>query len=457
MNSVVFTSFIVPLFLIACIGVLQSRKVRTLNSYLLADRKTQLFSLVATLVMTEFNTATLISFSSAGLYAHWWALTLPLVFLLGLLFYAFVVAKKWKEFNGISLSHFFRDRYSLQLSKMVSVILFLAMAGFCATYIKSITIIFAPFLPQCSQWVVSAILVLLALFMTLRGGLIAIIRTDIMSFAIILFFLPLLCYYAYQLPTQSTPTFLTLSQMQAGLPPKFVCSLIFLTMFSYIVAPWYGQKVISAHSPKIAMKAVAIAAVIIFILYSLGVLAVRQLSVKGIILTNPEQALPYLVQYALPFSLQGVGYATLFLTTATTLTGVWSAMVTMLLTTSDKRALKFGLGLTTCCALLTYLLANLFVDKILSKMILANIPVVALSFALLAGFYWPKANTKGAYISIITGLIWGFGCYFYYGEENIYTWAWAVYGIPLIFISGLLGSKIEWNWNGVRLILNLLR
>ncbi|NGX60270.1 MAG: hypothetical protein KR126chlam3_01441, partial [Chlamydiae bacterium] len=47
-------------------GMYKSAKVQTESTYLIADRKTGLFPLIATLVMTEFNTATLISFSSLG-------------------------------------------------------------------------------------------------------------------------------------------------------------------------------------------------------------------------------------------------------------------------------------------------------------------------------------------------------------------------------------------------------
>ncbi|NGX37878.1 MAG: hypothetical protein K1000chlam2_01044 [Chlamydiae bacterium] len=86
-------------------------RVKKTASYWVADRKTSLFALTATLVMTEFNTATLIAFSSMGYLAGKRALFLPLVFLIGLLFYAVTVAKKWKAFNGLSVASFFSKRY----------------------------------------------------------------------------------------------------------------------------------------------------------------------------------------------------------------------------------------------------------------------------------------------------------------------------------------------------------
>lgn len=442
-----WVTFILLLAIVLALGIFNSKKVRNLDSYLLADRKTKLFALVATLVMTEFNTATLISFSSAGLYAQWWALTLPLVFLIGLLFYSLTVAKKWKSFNGVCVTDFFASRYNNSLAKLACCILFIAMAGFSATYIKSITVIFSLLFPEFSNWLLSGVLLIIAFIMTWRGGLLSIIRTDLISFIIIMLFFPVLLFFAYQLPISSKIDLVSLQHMQQALPPSFVASLVLLTMFSYIIAPWYGQKVISADSPRTAVLAVMIAAILVFMLYSLGVLATWQLSRKGISLASSEHALPYLIEHALPAGLQGIAYGTLFITTATTLSGVWSAMVTLLIQNHKQQTrqshLQDGLKLNGLCCILTYILANVFIDKIFNKMILLNIPIVALSFALLAGFYWKKATITGAYISIIVGLVWGSGCYLYYGEENMYTWYWAVYGIPLIFISGIAGSLIR--------------
>jgi len=49
--------------------------------------------------------------------------------------------------------------------------------------------------------------------------------------------------------------------------------LVVLTMFTYISAPWYSQKIFSAENPNVAYKAVGIAAVLVFLLYGFPVLA----------------------------------------------------------------------------------------------------------------------------------------------------------------------------------------
>lgn len=440
LNLILFIAFISFIILI---GIFSTRQVRTTNQYLLANRKTRLFALIATLVMTELNTSTLLAFSAVGYSASWWGLTLPLVFLIGLIFYALTVAKRWKQWNGISVARYFAERYGRDVGYLAAGILFLAMLGFTATYVKSLTLIFVPIFPTLSPWLLSAFLIMVIFLMTLRGGLIAIIRTDVISFIVMLLFFPALVYFAAKLPAITTVPPLDLQQMQTILPPRFVLSLIVLTMFSYILAPWYGQKIVAAHAEKIAYWAVMVAAVLIFILYGIGIVATNILRTKGIVLLQPESAVPYLIHTAFPAGFQGLAYGALFCIAATTLSGVWSAMVALLVghvAVEMKRPLLLSVILTVCCALLSYLGANLFVDQILNKMILANIPVVALSFALLAGFYWRKASRVGVYASVIVGLVWAIGCYVVYGDQGMYTWYWALYGVPLIFVAGWVGS-----------------
>ena len=82
------------------------------------------------------------------------------------------------------------------------------------------------------------------------------------------------------------------------------------------------------------------------------------------------------------------------------------------------------------------------VDDILNRLILANIPVAGLAFALLAGFHWPRATTAGAWASMIVGIAWGVGSFVVIGEAGGYTWTWAIYGIPLIFATGAIVSLL---------------
>lgn len=135
----------------------------------------------------------------------------------------------------------------------------------------------------------------------------------------------------------------------------------------------------------------------------------------------------------------------LFSAALTTLAGVWSAMAAMVTAdfgVSAARSVRGQRISMAAFALLSWLGANLLVDDILDRLILANIPVAALSFALLAGFHWPRATSAGAWASALVGVAWGVGCFVVVGERGGYTWPWAMYGIPLIFITGIVVSLL---------------
>ena len=148
--------------------MVDSQKIKTENTYLLADRKTKLFPLIATLVMTEFNPSTLLGFSSVGYIAGTWGISLPFVFLAGLLFYTVTVATKWKRLDASSVAELFSIRFGKIYGRIASFLLLLALLGFSANYIKSIQLIFLPlannFGYNIPGYIISFICILFILF-----------------------------------------------------------------------------------------------------------------------------------------------------------------------------------------------------------------------------------------------------------------------------------------------------
>jgi SSS family solute:Na+ symporter len=427
------------------IGSVNASSVKTESSYLLADRKTKLFPLIATLVMTEFNPSTLIGFSSVGYVAGVWGLTLPVVFLFGLLFYTFVVAKKWKRLNASSVAELFTLRYGSIFGKISSSFLLIALLGFSSNYLKSMQILFSPILSGLMGWEISIVLVILIIFITLRGGLISIIKTDVWSFLAILVFIPLLYYYS--IPDEIISE-VQISDGINNLPPKFIISLIILTMFTYISAPWYGQKIFSAENENVAFIAVGVSSIIVFALYSVPILAVYNLKISNINILNGEVGLTYIINNKFPIGFRGFGYLVIFLAGTTTLAGVWSSMTTMIvsdfLNEKESRSISQSRSIiiTFIIIIFSFFVSEYFIDKILDKLILANIPIAALSYGLIGAFYFKKSTKIGVLVSILYGLFWGIFCYIYFGESGGYTWYWSVYGIPQIFLIGFLFSAL---------------
>jgi Na+/proline symporter len=431
-----------------------SRRAHGDNEFLVAGRSLGLFPLVATLVMTEFNTSTLLAFSAAGYRAGPMALALPFVFLAGLTFYTLTVARAWKRFDRLSVAELFAVRYSPALGRLVSVLLLLAMTGFSATYVKSLTMLAEPFLPGVPFFLLSAALTAVVLMVVLPGGLMSVVRSDVVSFVITLVVVPLLLAIGAArsaplggLAAAFPPDQLSFSPVaQWGhpeLPFRFVSTLIVLTCFTYIAAPWYGQKIFAARNQRTAFAAVAWAAVLVFALYGVMVLAAAHFRVVSPGLEDPQSAVPALVAAWLPSGLRGVGFGVLFAAALTTLSGVWTAMAAMVAADfgwREARHVARQRQIVAAFACASWLGGAFLVDDILNRLILANIPVAALAFALLAGFHWPRATAAGAWASVIVGFAWGAGSFVIVGESGGYTWPWAMYGIPLIFATGIVVS-----------------
>lgn len=430
---------------------------RSAQTFLVADRRVGFFPLTATLVMTEFNTATLLAFAAVGYRAGPRAIGLSAVFLIGLLWYTFTVARKWKQYNGLSVAGWFTQRYGSALGRTVAVLLLLAMLGFSATYVKSITLLAMPALAPISPWVTSGVLCLLIAFVTASGGLASVVRLDVLSFLLTLVLLPTLLAVGWWRhdgldawrnaaasgDPLSSQYWLRWDDPQ--LPWSFVISLVALTCLTYICAPWYGQKIFAAVSERTAVLSVAAASVIIFLLYGAAQVAASLFAAEPGALTDPQLCMPQMLQSWLPVGLRGIGFAVFLAVSTTTLAGVWSAMVAMAVSDFGGKwteRVEVQRAMTVLFATASWMAGNLLVDDILSRLILTNIPVAALAFALLGGFHWTGASRAGAWTSIVIGSAWGVFTFGYWGEAGGYTWYWTIFGIPLIFGSGVVASRL---------------
>lgn len=443
--------------LIAALFAVGLRRSCHPQEYLVADRDIGLGRLVATLVMTEFNTTTLMAFSAFGYRVGPMAVGLPLVFLIGLGFYTATVARPWKRFNRLSVAEFFTERYGSGLGRFASALLVVAMLGFSATYVKSMTLIFLPFVSGFGPWWLSLVLTAAVVALTITGGLVSVVRTDVLGFVVSVAILPaLLIIAAWKYGGLASLgavfpagelSFAPVTQWNhPDLPYWFVLSLTVLTCFTYISSPWYGQKIFAARDERTAFLGVGIAAILVFLLYASVQTAAAYYRLENPSLADAQTVVPRMIEAWFPPLFRGVAFVALFLAAMTTLAGVWSALAAMVVADFfPVRLSRLGRqrALTLAIAAVSWAGANVLGEDILNRLILANIPIAALSFALLAGFHWKRASRAGAWSSVAVGVSWGIGCYAFVGESGGYTWYWAMYGIPLIFASGFAVSLLR--------------
>ncbi|MBK2027930.1 sodium:solute symporter [Allofrancisella guangzhouensis] len=408
------------------------------TDYFTAGKTVGFFALTATLVMTELNTSTLIGFSSLGYLYGFSAASLGLVFLLGLFFYAITVAKKWKNFDAISVTEFFQYRYNKSFGIFAAFCLWVAMLGFGANFIHSITVCLEIIFPTYPKALVTFVACNIMFVATISSGLRSIIQIDKISFVLCIILFVFLGIHFYSSHQPSTIT----NNLQHKLPLSFALSLAILTCFTYILSPWYGQKVFSAKTPKIAFYSMLTTAILVSLFYLIAILTTANFT-QQLNLNNSDLALAHIIATELPLSIEIGFYVILFLIATTTIAALWNTMASVIFVHSSyNKATNSNRLIVLGIAILSYFIAVFSINQILDKMLLFNIPIAALSFSLLYGFYGKKRNLIGAILSTTVGTVVATILYLFLDQES-FVFYWAFLCVPLIFIVGFLCSFIK--------------
>ncbi|API86368.1 sodium:solute symporter family protein [Francisella uliginis] len=409
------------------------------SNYYTAGKKVGFFALTATLVMTELNTSTLIGFSSLGYNYGFSAISLGLVFLFGLFFYAITVAKKWKNFDAISVTEYFGYRYNKAFGIFVAICLWVAMLGFGANFIHSITVCLEVIFPGYSKALITFIACLVMFIATINSGLKSIIQIDKISFILCLVLFIFLGFYFYKYGQQGI---VINAKSHASLPVSFSLSLVVLTCFTYILSPWYGQKIFSAKSSKVAFYSMFVTAILVSLFYVIAIFITASFS-KQLDLANPDLALASIIARKLPLAIQIYFYIVIFLIATTTIAALWNTMASVIFAhSSQTKTTNSNRILVLFIAILSYLIATFFIDHILDKMLLFNIPIAALSFSLIYGFYGKSKNFIGAVLSTIIGIVIAVMLYFTF-DQATFIFYWAFVCIPIVFIVGFIPVIFE--------------
>ena len=162
---------IIVLYLIAVLsyGLWKARNVSTCDDFLVAGRTLGLFVLVGTLVMTEFNTATMIGYASYGYTGGRLGTFLALSLVIALASYTFMVAKRWKRLNAISIAEMFVERYNYKFKILAVILIVFTLSLLSTTYLKAAAIVFSITMNVSLFWTVIFISCVVLIF-TLAGG-----------------------------------------------------------------------------------------------------------------------------------------------------------------------------------------------------------------------------------------------------------------------------------------------
>ncbi|MCM8772930.1 MAG: sodium:solute symporter family protein [Candidatus Omnitrophica bacterium] len=463
--------FIVVLYTVGILiyGFYKAKEVKNTEDYLVAGRKATILPLIGTLVMTEFNTATLMGWAKIGYSAGLFATMVPIVFIVGYGFYTLFASKNWKKVNCISVAEMFEERYGKDVRMIVSIINIFLLLILCSAYLKAASIIFNISF-GLSLNVTIIIICLVVLAFTLAGGLISVIWTDLASFFVTIITIPILFFIALNksggiegLKTVYPLNYLGWKFIENWNDPilstKFIISYCILLTMLYYTAPWYAQRMFAAKDEKHAYYSMAWTTFLTFLLYFL-VMAVCAFSKVGWPNLQHEDmslGLAYTISYWVPVGLRGLMLSMIFAVCQTTLSSIWNTNVSMIEqdifvgifkpNATEKERFIFSKIITLILALFT-ILGSIFLMKYILAMLFVADVLLTVSFAPAIGaFYFKWANRKGAIASIISTLIIGIITLIAkWGPHGLDHNEWMVLyvstSLPVMFISLFLFSKL---------------
>jgi solute:Na+ symporter, SSS family len=470
MNISILDLLIVISYIIAIIGygIWRSRNVKDSAGFLVAGRSLGLFVLVATVVMTEFNTATMVGYSSFGYQAGFYSQLILFAMFLGFICYTFIVSKRWKRINATSIIELFEIRYNKGFRLLTTFMIVMLLLFFSPAYLRAVGLIFASSLGLSLTATVIIISGTVLLF-SVVGGLTAVAHTNTLSFIITIIALPLMWYFTRSHamdmggPQQVFEAkYLVPNPVgmwnDPAMPFSFIFATYVLLFLIYMQAPWYAQLMTAARNEKIAYASMGIGAVLIVVLYGIAIQVAAYVKVGFPNLPDPQLALAMSINNWVPVGITGLLLAVILGIGQTTMGTIWNNIVSITSNdiykrifhpdASEKKMLRFSRIATLAIAIFTIIVSITIVDQVINTLFIGNIIMASLFFPALGGFLWWRTGEKAVWITTVLSIIAGFGLLFWTnakGDLDINDWMFFYYVItcPAIIILGIIISYFE--------------
>lgn len=407
-------------------GLFKARKTQKSDDFLVAGRNLGFLVLTGTLVMTEFNTTTMISYSAFGYTAGLYATMLPIGLMVGMWVYGLVFSKRWKRINATSIADFFELRYGTTFRHVAAILFVISLLLISATYLKAAAKIFSVALGLSEFW--SAVILYVVVFtFTIWGGLMSVAWTDLAAAILVALGVPVLLGFSYWhgggftgLAETFEPKYLTWNTFSMMEDPLLPFSLILGIVLGNVLNgqgyPWTAQRMFAAKDERTAFRSMLVAAGLVSILYMMPIATSAFARVRFGRLEDPELGLAYALVNWLPVGITGLMLAVILAIAQTTVSSIWNTTASMLShdiyqrifkpEASSKQIVRVARWSTLFIGVFSFLV-SLWLTQVLSGLYLAIIFRLCLNFAIWAGFLWYSANRASAWVSTVIGVTLG--------------------------------------------------
>ncbi len=413
------TILLIYLGTLITIGLIASRKVKTTNSFFLADRKLGLLPITTTITATAVGGSATIATAKLiylyGLPSLW----LDIGAATGLIILGLTLAKKVRKTKLYTLPEITNYLFNKKVRNVAAILIFVTQIAWVALLIQGAGAVISVLLPFDYFLIITSITVVFILY-TVIGGQFAVVYTDIIQFIIMIVGV---CFIAAPLIySRAAPLIGEISINKLSFPVNseygFIpaLSLFFMMLMPHIVGPDIYSKILSARDEKTAMYGSIFSGLFrIIFAASVGVIAVSSIVlIPGLSTNEAVFAMPMAITQLGPI-IGGIilaAFISVMLSSADSV--LVSAGTILSVDITKKNNIKISrIGIVSVGVLA--LILSLYLDDIIQTLTLAyTIFTAGLTLPIIFGFYKEKTKvtSTGALFSLIAGgtvsIIWFF-------------------------------------------------
>ena len=415
------------------VGLYAKRFVSDLAGYLVAGRRLRIGLGTSTLIATELGTVTIMYMGQNGYQNGFAAMVMGIILLTAYLLVGrtgFII-EGLRQLRVMTIPEFYEIRYSRTVRILGGLLLFLGGTLNMGVFLK----LDGVFLSHAMGFGDSAVAIIMIIMLvvvglyTMFGGMLSVVFTDYMQFAVMTFGMFLATIFAFKaVSLHQVAQAVTQSLGSAGFNPftndNLGWTFVFWMLLSNFAAAslWAPgvARALSAESPKTGKRVFTISSLTFagraMIPMFWGVIALTLY--PGLTGDDAMAAMPRMLGAILPTGVLGILIAGMLAASMSTYSSyllAWASVITR-----DVIALLFGGRLSEKVVMnITRVWVALIGIYLVLFGLLYTMPDIALKYMYITGniytagalsaigfgLYWRKANNIGAYASLVTGAI----------------------------------------------------
>ena len=440
LNALDFVVIIAYLVGITLLGIYVGRRQRDAKDYFVADREIPWWAVLFSIVASETSALTFISIPGLAYVGNLGFLEIATGYLVGRIVLAYTLLPRYYEGNLVTAYALLEQRFGIVARRFTSVVFMVTrgMADSVRVYATAVPIalIIGPLLPRAAVMPV-AVLVLgtLTVIYTIRGGMRAVVWTEIVQASVYLLgglsaivivgqLVPggWSAIFAAAAPAGKfkivswTPVLTQPHTMLAG-----IIGGAFLSMASHGADQLIVQRLLSARSLKAAQAAVIGSGVAVIIQFALFlILGVGLWGLYGgKVFPVPDAIFPTFIVDQMPHGLVGLLLAAVLAATMSTHSGAINSLAAAAThdiylpltgrTPDDPRTLRVGRFFALFWGVVLTGGALLFPQNPKTSVVVVALSIASFTYGgLLGGFFlaifWPRARQRDAIIGMSVGI-----------------------------------------------------